>query len=287
MVRSRASIDLHKRSSLVAGLRGQSNASFEELMSKIKLNDTSKSTKGDIQKRQEILLSRSASTSPSQSNSSSTRSAGLHGVSHNADSLPSATRHGSKKSISYRNDLLSTDDGAQQSSVLQGRPRLLPISPRGLGLSRRRSTPQTWRVPSTKYEADEADSIEDDELSHTTEVKSSINDTAVTLEKKNKETLTALKLPKSSSSGHLPGMFAKRGGRALGLHLGGSNKCAGCLQSVFPFEQTAGPHGSWFHKTCLRCTQCKKKMDSSSKFVQDDADGRMNVYCRTCWDNRK
>jgi len=44
--------------------------------------------------------------------------------------------------------------------------------------------------------------------------------------------------------------------------LGGAPKCQKCNKSVYFTEQVTGP-GGVYHKACLVCTECTKRLDST------------------------
>ncbi|KAI9091123.1 hypothetical protein DFS34DRAFT_653709 [Phlyctochytrium arcticum] len=58
---------------------------------------------------------------------------------------------------------------------------------------------------------------------------------------------------------------------------GGAPSCPRCLQSVYLAEQIAGPGGLW-HKACLACKNCKKRLDSTSLTERDK-----EAYCKNCY----
>lgn len=66
--------------------------------------------------------------------------------------------------------------------------------------------------------------------------------------------------------------------------LGGVRTCARCNESM-PFSDTQpGPNASRWHKKCLRCTGCKKQMDSDAHMTVNKESGLCLVYCRDCLD---
>ncbi|KAG2195235.1 hypothetical protein INT47_007964 [Mucor saturninus] len=66
--------------------------------------------------------------------------------------------------------------------------------------------------------------------------------------------------------------------------LGGVRTCARCNQSM-PFSDTQpGPGASRWHKKCLRCTGCKKQMDSDAHMTTNEETGLCLVHCRECLD---
>ncbi|SAM09754.1 hypothetical protein [Absidia glauca] len=62
---------------------------------------------------------------------------------------------------------------------------------------------------------------------------------------------------------------------------GGSKICPGCYASIAVMEETPGPRASRWHKKCLKCTGCKKQMDSGAKVVVEHQ-GRWLVRCSDC-----
>lgn len=304
VVRSRASMDLHKRSSIVGRPRGSTSVSFEELMNKIKLKESSKTPKLESHSKSGVSVSQSQSLSSSRTNSpsptyvgfqtsdftetSSTLEKFVHSNRENNETR--ASQHDKNMSVANSTDSdicgKSIRGQSLQGSIPYQNVRTPPSSSNRL--CRRRSTPQTWRVPSTNYEADESEFPSDESPTRLAAVSLSTNTESRPAPQKLALPLgrQSTTLVKSSSSGHLPGIFAKRGGRALNMNLGGTKKCSGCLKSVFPMDQCAGPNGTWFHKACLRCVRCKKAMDSSSKLLEEHKDQRLDIFCRTCWDAR-
>ncbi|KAI8100053.1 uncharacterized protein BX664DRAFT_382494 [Halteromyces radiatus] len=65
--------------------------------------------------------------------------------------------------------------------------------------------------------------------------------------------------------------------------LGGSKICAGCHKSIAVMEDTPGPKASRWHKKCLKCTGCKKQLDSSVKKLTVVND-KWLVHCSDCSD---
>ncbi|KAI8340738.1 hypothetical protein BC941DRAFT_467904 [Chlamydoabsidia padenii] len=64
--------------------------------------------------------------------------------------------------------------------------------------------------------------------------------------------------------------------------LGGSKICPGCNKSIAVMDDTPGPRASRWHKKCLKCTGCKKQMDSGAKVTE--ADQKWLVRCSDCSD---
>ncbi|WVR04265.1 hypothetical protein IAU60_001265 [Kwoniella sp. DSM 27419] len=61
------------------------------------------------------------------------------------------------------------------------------------------------------------------------------------------------------------------------MAFGGAPKCETCGQSVYHAEQVLGPHRKIYHKLCLKCVQCGKRLDSGS-LVEHDT----QPYCARC-----
>ncbi|KNZ64655.1 hypothetical protein VP01_1006g3 [Puccinia sorghi] len=55
------------------------------------------------------------------------------------------------------------------------------------------------------------------------------------------------------------------------------NYCPVCLKSVFAAEQALGPAAIPYHKTCLRCTLCRKLLDQSNLLEH-----AYHPYCKIC-----
>lgn len=62
--------------------------------------------------------------------------------------------------------------------------------------------------------------------------------------------------------------------RPIGL---GSPQCARCNKAVFMAEQVIGPYSRPYHKTCLTCTVCNKRLDSTL-LVEHEGE----PYCKNC-----
>ncbi|KZT54760.1 LIM-domain-containing protein [Calocera cornea HHB12733] len=58
---------------------------------------------------------------------------------------------------------------------------------------------------------------------------------------------------------------------------GGSTRCARCDKLCYAAEQVMGPGRKVYHKTCLTCTECNKRLDSLS-LVEHDRE----PYCKQC-----
>ncbi|KAJ8653274.1 hypothetical protein O0I10_011122 [Lichtheimia ornata] len=61
---------------------------------------------------------------------------------------------------------------------------------------------------------------------------------------------------------------------------GGAPLCQRCDKAVYMAEQVIGPGGP-YHRTCLTCMECNKRLDSTSLTERDN-----QAYCRVCY-NRK
>lgn len=61
------------------------------------------------------------------------------------------------------------------------------------------------------------------------------------------------------------------------MTFGGAPKCIKCVKAVYFTEQVPGP-GGLYHKTCLTCTECSKRLDSTSLTEKDGA-----PYCKSCY----
>jgi cysteine/glycine-rich protein len=60
--------------------------------------------------------------------------------------------------------------------------------------------------------------------------------------------------------------------------LGGtSSTCVRCQKGVYYQEQAIGP-GGFYHKVCLTCTSCNKRLDSTNI-----TDKNSEAYCKTCY----
>ncbi|KAM5530850.1 hypothetical protein V8D89_015494 [Ganoderma adspersum] len=58
---------------------------------------------------------------------------------------------------------------------------------------------------------------------------------------------------------------------------GGTPQCPKCTKSVYAAEQIMGPGRKLYHKSCLRCTSCDKRLDSFSLVEHDE-----QPYCKIC-----
>ncbi|KAL2913480.1 hypothetical protein HK105_206940 [Polyrhizophydium stewartii] len=58
---------------------------------------------------------------------------------------------------------------------------------------------------------------------------------------------------------------------------GAANTCPRCSKAVYFQEQVAGPGGMW-HKACLTCKECRKRLDSTNLTEKD-----REAYCKTCY----
>eukprot|EP00794_Sanderia_malayensis_P018194 gene18194-20009_t len=73
------------------------------------------------------------------------------------------------------------------------------------------------------------------------------------------------------------GKFSGGGGGGGGGKFGGADKCPRCNKSVYAAEKIIGAGQSW-HKQCFSCSDCKKKLDSTTVA---DKDGE--IYCKGCY----
>ncbi|KAJ3100436.1 hypothetical protein HDU97_002223 [Phlyctochytrium planicorne] len=58
---------------------------------------------------------------------------------------------------------------------------------------------------------------------------------------------------------------------------GGAPSCPRCSKAVYMAEQITGPGGMW-HKTCLTCKECNKRLDSTNVTEREN-----EAYCKTCY----
>ncbi|RPD77094.1 hypothetical protein L226DRAFT_559224 [Lentinus tigrinus ALCF2SS1-7] len=58
---------------------------------------------------------------------------------------------------------------------------------------------------------------------------------------------------------------------------GGTPKCPRCSTPVYAAEQIMGPGRKLYHKYCLKCTSCNKRLDSFSLVEHDE-----QPYCKLC-----
>eukprot|EP01115_Flamella_aegyptia_P004901 TRINITY_DN2086_c0_g1_i1.p1 TRINITY_DN2086_c0_g1~~TRINITY_DN2086_c0_g1_i1.p1 ORF type:complete len:149 (+),score=35.28 TRINITY_DN2086_c0_g1_i1:72-518(+) len=61
------------------------------------------------------------------------------------------------------------------------------------------------------------------------------------------------------------------------MKFGGAPKCGRCKKSVYFAERATGPGGDW-HKTCLTCKTCNKRLDSTTLTEHD-----MEAFCKSCY----
>ncbi|OCF33998.1 cysteine and glycine-rich protein [Kwoniella heveanensis CBS 569] len=61
------------------------------------------------------------------------------------------------------------------------------------------------------------------------------------------------------------------------MAFGGAPKCENCGTSVYHAEQVLGPHRKIYHKLCLKCAQCGKRLDPGN-LVEHDT----QPYCARC-----
>ncbi|CAE6474932.1 unnamed protein product [Rhizoctonia solani] len=58
---------------------------------------------------------------------------------------------------------------------------------------------------------------------------------------------------------------------------GGPSKCPRCEKTVYAAEQIIGPGRQAYHKVCLKCTSCNKRLDSYSLVEHNQ-----QPYCKSC-----
>ncbi|KAJ4481071.1 hypothetical protein J3R30DRAFT_3463960 [Lentinula aciculospora] len=58
---------------------------------------------------------------------------------------------------------------------------------------------------------------------------------------------------------------------------GGTPKCPRCQKAVYLAEQVIGPGRKLYHKPCLACTTCNKRLDSLSLLEHNE-----EPYCKSC-----
>ncbi|KAG7087494.1 hypothetical protein E1B28_013455 [Marasmius oreades] len=58
---------------------------------------------------------------------------------------------------------------------------------------------------------------------------------------------------------------------------GGTPLCPRCNKAVYAAEQVMGPGRKLYHKPCLACTSCNKRLDSYTLLEHDE-----QPYCKTC-----
>ncbi|KAI8373665.1 hypothetical protein BD560DRAFT_393988 [Blakeslea trispora] len=58
---------------------------------------------------------------------------------------------------------------------------------------------------------------------------------------------------------------------------GGAPQCPRCQKSVYMAEQVVGPGGFW-HKSCLTCKECNKRLDSTTLTEKEN-----EAFCKTCY----
>ena len=56
-----------------------------------------------------------------------------------------------------------------------------------------------------------------------------------------------------------------------------TSKCPRCGKVVYFAERAKGPGGDW-HKTCLKCLDCRKLLDSTTLTEHEG-----EVYCKACY----
>ncbi|TPX35985.1 hypothetical protein SmJEL517_g01835 [Synchytrium microbalum] len=57
----------------------------------------------------------------------------------------------------------------------------------------------------------------------------------------------------------------------------GSDVCPNCSKQVYFAEQQLGPGGIKYHKSCFKCTDCGKRLDSTLSASKDNV-----LYCKAC-----
>ncbi|KAF5352985.1 hypothetical protein D9758_007900 [Tetrapyrgos nigripes] len=58
---------------------------------------------------------------------------------------------------------------------------------------------------------------------------------------------------------------------------GGTPRCPRCSKAVYAAEQVMGPGRKLYHKPCLSCTSCNKRLDSFTLLEHDE-----QPYCKIC-----
>lgn len=61
------------------------------------------------------------------------------------------------------------------------------------------------------------------------------------------------------------------------MTFGGAPKCQKCQKAVYFTEQVPGP-GGLYHRPCLACTECTKRLDSTTL-----TENSGNPYCKGCY----
>jgi len=61
------------------------------------------------------------------------------------------------------------------------------------------------------------------------------------------------------------------------MSYGGTPHCARCDKAVYAAEQVIGPGRKIYHKPCLKCTTCSKRLDSFSLVEHN-----FEPYCKSC-----
>ncbi|KAI8801116.1 hypothetical protein BJ742DRAFT_838810 [Cladochytrium replicatum] len=54
--------------------------------------------------------------------------------------------------------------------------------------------------------------------------------------------------------------------------------CPRCSKSVYAAEQVTGPNSTMWHKSCLTCKECRRRLDSTNL-----AEKSGEAYCRACY----
>ncbi|KAJ7588073.1 hypothetical protein C8J56DRAFT_940840 [Mycena floridula] len=58
---------------------------------------------------------------------------------------------------------------------------------------------------------------------------------------------------------------------------GSSLKCPKCDSAIYAVEQVIGPGNKYYHKNCLCCVTCNKRVETFSLLEHDE-----QPYCKTC-----
>ncbi|KAJ3212113.1 hypothetical protein HK099_007801 [Clydaea vesicula] len=54
--------------------------------------------------------------------------------------------------------------------------------------------------------------------------------------------------------------------------------CPRCSKAVYAAEQVTGPNATFYHKSCMSCKECRKKLDSTTMTEREN-----EVYCKSCY----
>lgn len=295
--------------------RTKSNVSFDELMQKIKLYDTTGDDKAISRYKNDAAKSASAQIEnaryPSGRVENETARTSIRSSQDNIVLSSAATRGAHRAALCRAEDTLLAGSSSMNHDTIDARTQLVvenppdnltivsnpraetsefravPSSSTIFRMHRRQSTPLHWRVPSTKYEIEEDVDLESVPKSRQMDHVVASSQFPAGLKKHYSNTNEPRK---SQSSTHLPGLFARRPGQSLQIASGGSHMCPGCANQVYSLEETAGPAGTWWHRNCLRCKMCRKVMDSSSKHTKNDYRAHNTttlVFCRLCWSKQQ